>query len=128
VRQYCRKSPHFWHSGEEGKKMDELEQFCANFLKQQTPMLGAVPFVGAVSMVENVTSILLYRQGQFQVQMFAAPAGTVIPEHTHPNVDNIQVYVGGNIRFSHSGKYIYPEDALSRRTARLALPAVAAWR
>ncbi len=91
--------------------MDQLEKFCDSFLKQ-APVIGAVPFAGAVSMIENVTSILLYRQDPFQVQMFAAPAGTVIPEHTHPNVDNIQVYVGGNIRFSHSGKYLYAEEEL----------------
>jgi hypothetical protein len=42
--------------------------------------------------------------------MFAVPEGTIIPEHTHPDVDSFEVYVGGNIRFSHSGKYVYPED------------------
>lgn len=91
--------------------MDELEQFCDWFLKNM-PVLGAVPFEGAVSKIEDVTGILLYRQGQFQVQMFAVPEGTIIPEHTHPNVDSIEVYVGGNIRFSHSGKYVYSEEEL----------------
>lgn len=93
------------------REPDELERFCASFLKKM-PVLGAVPLQGAVSMIENVTSILLYRRGQFQVQMFAVPEGTVIPEHTHPNVDSIEVYVGGSIRFSHSGKYVYREDEL----------------
>ena len=91
--------------------MDELEQFCAWFLKK-TPVIGAVPFAGAVSKIQDVTAILLYRSGQFQVQMFAVPEGTIIPEHTHPNVDSIEVYVGGNIRFSHSGRYVYGEDQL----------------
>ena len=81
------------------RKLDELERFCVDFLRK-APVLGAVPFAGAVSMIENVTAILLYRRGQFQVQMFAVPEGTIIPEHVHPNVDSIEVYVGGNIRFS----------------------------
>ena len=76
------------------------------------PVIGAVPFAGAVSKVEDVTSILLYRKDQFQVQMFAVPEGTIIPEHTHPNVDSFEVYVGGNIMFSHSGKYIFPEGSI----------------
>jgi hypothetical protein len=101
------------------RKLDELETFCVNFLKK-APVIGAVPFAGAVSTIENVTSILLYRKGQFQVQMFAVPEGTVIPEHTHPNVDSIEVYVGGNIRFSHSGKYVYREDELFENPAGLA--------
>jgi hypothetical protein len=98
--------------------VDELERFCGWFLKNM-PVIGAVPFEGAVSKVENVTSILLYRQGQFQVQMFAVPEGTIIPEHTHPNVDSIEVYVGGNIRFSHSGKYVYGEEQLRPKTGPL---------
>ncbi len=89
--------------------MDDLDNFCAWFLKNM-PVIGAVPFAGAVSRVENVTSILLYRRDQFQVQMFAVPEGTIIPEHTHPNVDSIEVYVGGNIMFSHRGKYIFQRD------------------
>lgn len=91
--------------------MDQLEQFLGWFLKNM-PVIGAVPFAGAVSKVEDVTAILLYRKDQFQVQMFAVPEGTIIPEHTHPNVDSYEVYVGGNIRFSHRGKYVYGEEQL----------------
>jgi Protein of unknown function (DUF1637). len=91
--------------------VDELEKFCAWFLKN-VPVVGAVPFHDAVHKVQDVTSILLYRRDQFQVQMFACPKGTIIPEHRHPNVDTIQVYVGGNIRFSNNGSYVYPESGL----------------
>ena len=76
------------------------------------PVIGAVPFQNAVWKIQDVTSILLYRKGQFQVQMFAVPEHTIVPEHTHPNVDSIEVYVGGNIAFSHSGKYIVPKDTI----------------
>ena len=100
--------------------MDELESFCASFLKKM-PVLGAVPFNGAVSRIQDVTAVLLYRRDQFQVQMFAVPEGTIIPEHTHPNVDSIEVYVGGNIHFSHSGKYIYPKDRLFANDGPLGL-------
>jgi len=101
--------------------VDELEKFCDWFLKEM-PVLGAVPFAGAVSKVQDVTSILLFRKDQFQVQMFAVPEGTIIPEHTHPNVDSIEVYVGGNIHFSHSGKYVYPADQLRPMDGPLKLP------
>jgi hypothetical protein len=65
--------------------VDQLEKFCNWFLKN-TPVLGAVPFTGAVSKIQDVTAILLYRKDQFQV------------------------YVGGNINFSHSGKYTCPKE------------------
>ena len=91
--------------------MDPVEEFCTSFLKDM-PVIGAVPFAGAVSQVEDVTCVLLYRRDQFQVQMFACPEGTIIPEHTHPNVDTVQVYVGGNIIFTHNGRYAYPGDSV----------------
>ena len=91
--------------------MDPVEQFCESFLKNM-PVIGAVPFAGSVSKVEDVTRLLLYRHKQFQVEMFIAPEGTIIPEHTHPNVDSMQVYVGGNIIFTRNGKYEYPEEQL----------------
>ena len=100
--------------------MDALEKFCSSFLKKM-PVIGAVPFHGAVSRIQDVTAILLYRRDQFQVQMFAVPGGTIIPEHMHPNVDSIEVYVGGDIRFSHSGKYVYPVDQLVPRNGPLGL-------
>src|SRR5437763_7118025 len=85
------------------------------------PVIGAVPFSGAVSKIQDVTAILLYRKDPFQVQMFAVPEGTIIPEHTHPNVDSIEVYVGGNIMFSHSGKYIVPAEEVHARDGPLGL-------
>ena len=100
--------------------MDVLEDFCTSFLDKAS-VIGAVPFAGAVTRIENVTAILLYRRDQFQVQMFAVPENTIVPEHTHPNVDSIEVYVGGNIMFSHSGKYIVPQEQLHAMNGPLGL-------
>lgn len=98
--------------------MDPVEKFALSFLKDM-PVLGAVPFAGAVSKVEDVTCMLIYRKGQFQVQMFACPAGTIIPEHRHPNVDTVQVYVGGNIVFTQNGKYTFRPDELREMSGPL---------
>ena len=100
--------------------MDVLEQFCNDYLAK-SPVIGAVPFAGAVSRVEDVTCILMYRRDQFQVQMFAVPEGTIIPEHTHPNVDSIEVYVGGNIQLSVGGKHVYPAEILFENSGPLKL-------
>lgn len=91
---------------------DPLDRFLADFLSQ-APVIGFVPLMGAVSTIEGVTAVLLYRQGQFQVQQFIVPPGHVIPEHTHPNVDSYEVYVGGQIKFSHSGRFIVSDDDLA---------------
>lgn len=93
------------------QQLDDLQKF-ARFYMKNFGVMGAVPLHGAVDRVENVTSVLMYRQGQFQVQMFIVPEGTIIPEHVHPNVDSIEIYVGGNYRLSHSGKFAISEEDL----------------
>ena len=100
--------------------MDVLEQFCDDYLAK-SPVIGAVPFAGAVSRVEDVTCILMYRRDQFQVQMFACPEGTIIPEHAHPNVDSFEVYVGGNIQLSLDGKHVYSPSILFENKGPLKL-------
>ena len=52
--------------------MDVLTQFLTEFMKNAGP-IGLVPFIDApvVHRVEDVTSILWYRRGPFQVQLFA---------------------------------------------------------
>lgn len=88
---------------------DELEKFC-EWALNNIPTIGAIPLHGAVHKIEDVISVTWYRSGQFQIQMFIVPPNYVIPEHTHPNVDSIEVYLGGQIRFSHLGKFVVPEE------------------
>lgn len=52
------------------------------------------------------TGIVLYRQPPWQVQFFICNPGGEIPDHTHPNVDSYEVYVGGDLYFRHLGKTI----------------------
>lgn len=46
--------------------MDELEAFKDWFLKKSTVIAG-VPLHGAVSKIDDVTAVLMYRDKQFQV-------------------------------------------------------------
>ena len=87
---------------------DPLEQFLRQFLTKGSP-IGYVPLNGAVRYIDGVTAVLWYRKAPFQIQMFVVPPNHIIPEHTHPNVDSYEVYVGGQIKFSHSGKFIISE-------------------
>ena len=83
---------------------DPLEIFFHRFFKNASP-LGYIPLFKSVHKVEDVTSVIWYRKKEFQVQLFIVPGGTLIPEHTHPNVDSFEVLLGGQIEFSHLGKW-----------------------
>jgi hypothetical protein len=91
---------------------DPLVGFLQWALGGNIPTIGAVPLLGAVHKVEDVVSVTWYRAPPFQIQMFIVPPGYVIPEHTHPNVDSFEVYLGGQMRFSHSGKFLFPAELL----------------
>jgi len=94
--------------------MDELDQFLIWFLAQG-PSLGKSPVISAVTNLGNVTegghvmSGVWYRKEQFQVELFMIAGPMIIPEHTHPNVDSYEVLIGGQIRFSHTGKWLIPD-------------------
>jgi hypothetical protein len=92
---------------------DPLEQFLVWFEKQRLS-IGLVPLLGAVHKIEDVYSVKWYQEGQFQIQLFIVPPNYIIPEHTHPNVDSYEVYVGGQIRFSKHGKYTARESMFTQ--------------
>lgn len=91
---------------------DPLDRFVMDFLSACSP-IGFVPLLGAVHKVEDVWSVTWLRRGQFQVQLFVMPPNYIVPEHTHPNVDSYECYVGGQARFSHGGRFITPEMAFT---------------
>jgi len=90
-----------------------LEEFAKWFFNE-SPRFGMIPTEGAVSYIEDITAVLWYRSGPFQVQQFIVPPNYIIPAHTHPNVDSYELYLGGEIEFSQGGEFIIsPERARS---------------
>jgi len=64
-------------------------------------------FDAPISKIGAVDASRLLREGAFQVQLFSVPANYVIPAHTHPNVDSFEVYIEGQIKFSHRGRFVF---------------------
>ncbi len=94
------------------ENMDVLERY-ALWILNEVPLIGYVPFNKAVWKIEDVTSLVIHRNPPFQTQLFIAQPNTIVPEHIHPNVDSIEVYVGGDLHFSHSGKYVFDKETVS---------------
>ena len=77
---------------------------------------GWVPYGPIVThWIEDVTSIIWYREDDIQVQLFAVPPDYIIPEHTHPNVDSYELLVGGDIKFSKDGKWVTDNDIIEAK-------------
>ena len=49
--------------------------------------------------LNRICGIVLYREEDYQVQLFIAQPNTELDPHIHPNVDSYEVFVGGDIAF-----------------------------
>ena len=61
--------------------------------------------------VDGITGITLFRNGQFQVEMFICPPNIEIPDHIHPNVDSFEISLYG-MRFRHENGLCDETDEL----------------
>lgn len=93
--------------------MDDLEKFARTY-RDKARNVHYIP-QGVVSnyRMGDVTGVLLYRKDIWQVEMWIVPPHYVVPEHTHPNVDSYEMYLGGNIRFSRNGEWATPDDFIA---------------
>jgi len=85
------------------------EWYCTN-----GPSCPMAPESG-LAWAGNLPGIVIYRAGQFQVQMFVFPAGCVVPPHRHPGVDTIEAHVAGHYDFRVNGTSAIPLDHLHDR-------------
>jgi hypothetical protein len=90
----------------EWNESDSLEEFL-NWFLTKCPSIGRVPFNNPITYTkfgeQACTLITWYRSGPFQVQLVIMDPNTIVPEHTHPNMDSFEVYSGGKINFYLNG-------------------------
>ena len=84
---------------------DELENFKNWYFAQKRTMRLCVPFDNPLVFVDGVIGLTLYRENNFQVQLFIFEPDVKIPEHIHPNVDSFELFLYG-MKFTHSGKTV----------------------
>ena len=73
---------------------DELSHFDHWYLSGQVDKIYP-PMKNGLFFYEGISGLVLYRTGKFQVELFLCPPDTVIPEHTHPDVDSYECFLHG---------------------------------
>ena len=88
-------------------KYDVLENFYTWWMahKVQRPPIGDI-----INVDGRFTEIILYRDGQFQVQLVIAQPLSEIPDHIHPGVDSFEVYMSGDLRFRRDDEAFHPQE------------------
>ena len=82
-------------------KFDDLYAFATWWMNTKTFL---PPIENNVSKDDKLTGTVLYRDGQYQVELFTIKSKTKSEMHVHPNVDSYEIYVSGDINFVINGE------------------------
>ena len=69
-----------------------LKDFIREYMNNMCPL--KVP-MSAARMLEGSTEVVLYREGQLQIELITLKRGRHIPRHCHPNIDTYEIIIGG---------------------------------
>ena len=82
--------------------MEELERFKNWWLANRpfnTPLMGSIS-----KYHDRISGVVLYRQNEYQVELFITQGNTDIKAHIHPNVDSYEVFLCGDMVFTVNGE------------------------
>lgn len=80
----------------------------------------APPFKDGVVRVGNFTGITVFRKPPYQVQIWTCDPNSVIPEHSHPGVDVMQIYLWGEVHLTHQGVQVVGQDMMGEKDGQSA--------
>lgn len=75
------------------------------------------PHDGSVYVTDRAVSYVLYREGQYQAELYLIGPGEMPPEHTHPNVENMIMVLGGTLECSVDGNKLDAEPYWDKANA-----------
>ena len=90
------------------RPFDDLLIFAQNFMASAMAV-PACPFDG-IRKVDRFSGLTLHRSGPYQVQLWIGEPNANVPEHRHPNVDTIQIYLSGQIYLRVNGVPVTAPD------------------
>lgn len=70
-----------------------VEEFAKWYEENNFPIRP--PQHNSIFRTNNASAVVLYREGQFQAEMYIADPNSLTPEHNHPGVESIILYVSG---------------------------------
>lgn len=81
-----------------------LEEFAEWYRDNGFPIRP--PFEDPVYVTDISYSYVLYREGQYQAELYLVRPNTSSPDHSHPGVENIIMVWGGNVNTRQNGKLL----------------------
>lgn len=73
---------------------ETVEEFAEWYKENGFPFLP--PQDNAIFRTNNASAVVLYRKGQFQAELYIGDPSCTTPEHSHPGVESIIMYISGD--------------------------------
>lgn len=86
---------------------DTLEEFTKWWLENKP---FKAPFEGVSQPSNDISSVILYRDERFQVQLFIFQPHSKVTNHRHPNVNSYEHYLCGDVFFHKEGHEVLPRE------------------
>jgi hypothetical protein len=80
-----------------------LEEFAEWYKNEGFPIRP--PFEDPVYITDISYSYVLFREGQYQAELYLVRPNTSSPDHSHPGIENIVMIWGGDVSTSQNGKF-----------------------
>lgn len=93
---------------------DDLSAFTQWFITECSSV-PAPPFKDGIVRVGAFTGITVFRKPPYQVQLWTCDPNSNIPEHGHPGVDVIQIYLWGQVYLTHKGVPVIGDDLMTEK-------------
>lgn len=70
-----------------------IEEFANWYEKEEFPFKP--PQIDCIFRTNNASTVVLFREGKFQVELYIVDSNSYTPEHKHPGVESIILYISG---------------------------------
>lgn len=86
-------------------RQDNLHIWAEHWVNTAT-MKSMVPEPEKMADYGNVSTAILDRDGAYQVELCVLQGGVVVPLHTHPRMNSIEIGLAGGTRFTLNGRAV----------------------
>jgi hypothetical protein len=83
---------------------NSVEEFAKWYEENNFPIRP--PQDNAIFRTNNASAVVLYREGQFQAELYIVDPDSVTPEHSHPGVESIIMFLTGEGNTTVNGKEV----------------------
>ena len=85
-------------------KWNTVKEFADWYVANNFPIRP--PYDSPVFVTSISSSYVLYREGQYQAELYLVKPNSSSPEHSHPRVENIIMVLGGEVGGTNNGELV----------------------